>query len=121
MRIPARNRSTASAGIDMIEPVANVRRLRKAAVTAGCAAALLSAVAAPAEASDPSTPIQRCLGITTAQRASTLHDVGKHASSFDEPRQGLGNVAFRVFGVDSMGEFGSVLAAIDGIDATHCP
>jgi hypothetical protein len=61
------------------------------------------------------------LGIETSQRASTLHDVGQHASSFDEPRQGLGNVAFRVFDLDSMGEFGSLLAAIDGIDATNRP
>jgi hypothetical protein len=97
----------------------HMRRL--AVMTAGLAALLFPATPATAGVLDPSTPIQSCLGIATGQRASTLHDVGDHASSFDEPRQGLGNVAFRVFELDSMGEFGSVLAAIDGIDATHCP
>jgi hypothetical protein len=94
---------------------------RLAVMTATSAALLFSATPATADVSDPSIPIQSCLGIATGQRASTLHDVGEHASSFDEPRQGLGNVAFRVFDLDSMGEFGSLLAAIDGIDATHCP
>jgi hypothetical protein len=94
---------------------------RPAFITAGLAALLLSATPAMGDLSDPGTPIQSCLGIATGQRASTLHDVGEHASSFDEPRQGLGNIAFRVFDLDSMGEFGSVLAEIDGIEATHCP
>ena len=93
---------------------------RLAVMTAGLAALLFAA--APAMGlSDPDTPIESCLGIATGQRASTVHDVGEHASSFGEPRQGLGNVAFRVFDFESMGEFGSVLAAIDGIDATNCP
>jgi hypothetical protein len=94
---------------------------RLALITAGLAALLFPVASATADVPDPSTPIQSCLGIATGQRASTVHDVGEHASSFDEPRQGLGNVAFRVFDLDSMGEFGSVLATIDGIDATNCP
>jgi hypothetical protein len=94
---------------------------RLSVMTAGLAALLLSATPAMGDPSNPNTPLQSCLGIATGQRASTLHDVGDHASSFDEPRLGLGNVAFRVFGLDSMGEFGSVLAEIDGIEATHCP
>jgi hypothetical protein len=98
---------------------ATMRRL--AVMTAGLAALLFTATPAMGGLSDPNTPIQSCLGIATGQRASTVHDVGEHASSFDEPRQGLGNIAFQVFGFDSMGEFGSVLTAIDGIDATNCP
>jgi hypothetical protein len=96
--------------------------MRRLAVMAASLAALLFA-AAPAMGglSDPDTPIESCLGIATGQRASTVHDVGEHASSFGEPRQGLGNIAFRVFDFESMGEFGSVLTAIDGIDATNCP
>jgi hypothetical protein len=94
---------------------------RLAIMTAGLAALLSTAAPALADVSDPNTPLQSCLGIATGQRASTVHDIGEHASSFDEPRQGLGNVAFRVFGLDSMGEFGSLLAAIDGIEATQCP
>jgi hypothetical protein len=92
---------------------------RLGVMTAGLAALLFAAT--PALASDPNAPLQSCLGIATGQRASTLHDVGEHASSFDEPRQGLGNIAFRVFDLDSMGEFGAILAEIDGIDATECP
>jgi hypothetical protein len=94
---------------------------RLAVMTAGVAALLFTAAPVSAGLSDPNTPLQSCLGIATGQRASTVHDVGEHASSFDEPRQGLGNVAFRVFGLDSMGEFGSILAEVDGINATHCP
>jgi hypothetical protein len=94
---------------------------RLAVITAGLAALLFAAAPAMGGLSDPDTPIESCLGIATGQRASTVHDVGEHASSFGEPRQGLGNVAFRVFDLESMGEFGSVLAAIDGIDATNCP
>jgi hypothetical protein len=99
--------------------IATMRRL--AVTTAGLAALLFTATPAMGNLSDPDRPIQSCLGIATGQRASTVHDVGEHASSFDEPRQGLGNIAFRVFGLDSMGEFGAILAEIDGIDATNCP
>jgi hypothetical protein len=112
-------RSGRLAAIECATGGLHMRRL--ALITAGLAALLFPVASATADVPDPSTPIQSCLGIATGQRASTVHDVGEHASSFDEPRQGLGNVAFRVFDLDSMGEFGSVLATIDGIDATNCP
>jgi len=97
--------------------------MRRLILTAGCtlAAVLVPVGPANADLSDPNTPITSCFGIAAGQRASTLHDLGEHSSSFDEPRLGVGNLVFRVFGFDSVGEGGSVLAAIDGIDATHCP
>lgn len=64
--------------------------------------------------------MNNCFGLASGQRASTLHDTGEHASSFDEPRTGIGNLAFRVFGLDSVGEAGAILAEADGIDATNC-
>jgi hypothetical protein len=114
-------RAARSGRLAAIECARGGLHMRRLAVMTALAALVFPATPATADVSDPSPPIQSCLGIATGQRASTLHDVGEHASSFDEPRQGLGNVAFRVFDLDSMGEFGSVLAAIDGIDATHCP
>ena len=85
------------------------------------AAVALSAPPAHADLSDPNTPVESCFGIAAGQRASTVHDLGEHSSSFDEPRTGIGNLVFRVLGFDSIGAAGSTLAAIDGIDATHCP
>ena len=78
------------------------------------------ALAANADVSNPNTSIQSCFGIASGQRASTLHDSGQHASSFDEPRIGIGNRVFHVLGFDSVGAAWSALASIDGIDATHC-
>jgi hypothetical protein len=74
--------------------------------------------AVPQTAKGPN--MNNCFGLASGQRASTLHDTGEHASSFDEPRTGIGNLAFRVFGLDSVGEAGAVLADADGIDATNC-
>ena len=85
------------------------------------AAVAVTAAPANADLSDPNTPVQSCFGIAAGQRASTVHDLGEHSSSFDEPRLGVGNLVFRVLGFDSVGAAGSTLAAIDGIDATHCP
>src|SRR5919204_6307395 len=79
------------------------------------------APAANADLSNPNTPIQSCFGIASGQRASTVHDTGQHASSFDEPRLGIGNLVFRVLEFDSVGAAGSALASIDRVDATHCP
>ena len=79
------------------------------------------ALAANADLSNPNTSIQSCFGIAWGQRASTLHDTGQHASSFDEPRIGIGNLVLHVLGFDSVGAARSALASIDGIDATHCP
>jgi hypothetical protein len=92
-------------------------------VTCGFVLVALVLPAGPASADlvNPNTPIQSCFGIAAGQRASTLHDLGEHSSSFDEPRVGVGNLVFRIFGFNSVGEAGSALAAIDGIDATHCP
>jgi len=45
-----------------------------------------------------------------------------HASSQDEPRLGLGNVADQVLGDGThVGELGAFLGEIDGDPATHCP
>ncbi len=71
------------------------------------------ALAAPPEGAN-------CWGTVTSQRASTAHDVGEHASAQEEPRMGLGNTA-RFFGFGSVGELGSFLASVDGIEATSCP
>ena len=72
-------------------------------------------VAAPAVAADGSN----CWGVVSAQAARSDGGLGAHSSSFDEPRLGLGNVA-RLFGVDGLGGLGSLLASLDGNDATHC-
>ena len=61
-----------------------------------------------------------CWGVVTSQRASTVHDVGIHASSQDSPRLGLGNAA-QLFGFDHVSDLGSFLASIDELEATHCP
>jgi hypothetical protein len=67
-----------------------------------------------------------CWGTVTSQRASTLHDIGKHVSSQSEPRAGLGNVARELYnlGLTSgphVSDLGSFLASVDGLDATQCP
>jgi hypothetical protein len=63
-----------------------------------------------------------CLGVVTAQRAVANHDLGEHASSQEEPRLGLGNVAEVVLGDGThVGEFGAFLGEIDGDPATQCP
>src|SRR5690349_24405667 len=91
-------------------------RSRRTVLTSLIIALLMLAItAAPAFAAG-----QNCWGVVTSQRASTFHDVGAHASSQSEPRLGLGNVA-RLFGFNSVGELGSFLASVDGLDATHCP
>jgi hypothetical protein len=63
-----------------------------------------------------------CLGVVTAQRAVATHDIGEHASSQEEPRLGLGNVAEEVLGDGThVGELGAFLGEIDEDPATHCP
>jgi hypothetical protein len=81
--------------------------------------ALLTSVAA-AGVGDQDTPINSCFGIVSGQRASTIGDTGTHASSFDEPRLGIGNLVFRVLGFSSVGEAGSALGSLDEFDTTHC-
>jgi hypothetical protein len=95
--------------------------MRRSAVVlaAGGLAGILGAQ--PAAAADPPDN-SNCLGVVTAQRAVAHHDIGDHASSQDEPRLGLGNVARLLLGNDAhVGDLGALLAVIDGDDATHCP
>ncbi|MFE5672164.1 hypothetical protein ACFQ58_11225 [Agromyces sp. NPDC056523] len=91
----------------------NIRTLAGAAGVLGLTATL--AVATPAVAADGSN----CWGVVSSQAARSDGGLGEHSSSFDEPRLGLGNVA-RLFGVDGLGGLGSLLASIDGNDATSC-
>jgi hypothetical protein len=91
------------------------------------AALLALSVAVPQQAAWGAVPqtamgpdMNNCFGLASGQRASALHDTGEHASSFDEPRTGIGNLVFRVFGFGSVGEAGAFLADADGIDATTC-
>jgi hypothetical protein len=82
---------------------------------------LISGIASSVLAA-PENP--NCWGTVTSQRASTLHDVGEHASDppplpepLDRPgRAGLGNNPF-----GHVSELGSFLASIDGIPETECP
>lgn len=90
-------------------------RTRSLAVAGILGIAASLTVAAPAVAADGSN----CWGVVSAQAARSDGGLGAHSSSFDEPRLGLGNVA-RLFGVDGLGGLGSLLASIDGNDATHC-
>jgi hypothetical protein len=64
-----------------------------------------------------------CRETVTSQRASTLHDVGEHASSFaGSARLGLANVARVVLGADAtVGDLGAALGSLDGLDETDCP
>lgn len=73
------------------------------------------ALASPAMAADGSN----CWGVVSSQAARSDGGLGAHASSFDEPRLGIGNVA-RLFNVEGPGGLGTLLASIDGNDATHC-
>ena len=95
-----------------------IKRLSAIPVALALTAVLTSAVAAGV--GDHDTPIKSCFGIASGQRASTVGDTGTHASSFEEPRTGIGNLVFRVFGFSSIGAAGSFLASVDGIDATSC-
>jgi len=89
------------------------------ALAAGGIAAIL--VAQPASAAGPPGNAN-CLGVVTSQRAVANHDIGEHASSQEEPRLGLGNVARLLLGEGArVGDLGALLGVIDGDDATHCP
>jgi hypothetical protein len=88
------------------------------AASSGLIAVLLTAP--PALGTPP--PDANCLGVVTSQRATANHDIGEHASSQQEPRLGLGNVAREVLGEGAhVGELGAFLGEIDGDPATHCP
>ena len=95
--------------------------MRKRIVAAFTAAALASAIGAPAAFAGSSNA--GCWGTVVSQRASTLHDVGEHSSSFAGSRRlGLANVARVVLGPDAtVGDLGAALGSLDGLDETHCP
>ncbi|GAA2041406.1 hypothetical protein GCM10009819_29040 [Agromyces tropicus] len=92
------------------------RSLAAAAAALGVTATL--ALATPAVAAEQAAG-SNCWGVVSAQAARSDGGLGAHSSSFDEPRLGIGNVA-RLFGVDGPGGLGSLLATLDGNDATHC-
>jgi hypothetical protein len=88
-------------------------------LSAGLFAVLITA---PPALGDTPPADANCLGVVTAQRAVAHHDIGEHASSQEEPRLGLGNVAEEVLGDGAhVGELGAFLGEIDGDPATHCP
>lgn len=75
-------------------------------------------------ATAPANP--QCWGVVTAQRATTLHDIGTHAAAQDEPRMGLGNFARFLFDLGltagtHISDTATVAAAIDEIPETSCP
>jgi len=94
-----------------------MRTRTRALALAGAVGIIASlGLAAPASAAEQSN----CWGVVSSQAARSDGGLGEHSSSFaGEPRLGLGNVA-RLFGVDGPGGLGSLLASIDGNDATHC-
>ncbi|MBM7503820.1 hypothetical protein ACFPER_10065 [Agromyces aurantiacus] len=91
------------------------RSLAIAGVLGLTATLALATPAVAAESADGSN----CWGVVSAQAARSDGGLGSHSSSFDEPRLGIGNVA-RLFGVDGPGGLGSLLASLDGNDATSC-
>ena len=93
---------------------------RLAAIPAALALTVVVSSAAAAGVGSNDTPIKSCFGIASGQRASVIGDTGEHASSFDEPRLGIGQLVFKVLGFSSIGEAGSFLAGADGLDATSC-
>lgn len=93
---------------------------RLAAIPAAIALSVLVSSVAAAGVGDHDTPLKSCFGIASGQRASVIGDTGEHASSFEEPRRGIGQLIFKDFGLSSIGEAGSLLASIDPFDATHC-
>jgi hypothetical protein len=94
--------------------------MRKSLVALAVVPVAFLVAPAPAQAAAPANP--DCWGVVTAQRASTAHDIGEHASAQTEPRLGLGNVARALIGDDAhVSDLGTLLASIDDLDATSCP
>ena len=96
------------------------RTKRLLAFPAALALTVAVSSAAAAGVGDNDTPLKSCFGIVSGQRASVYGDTGEHSSSFDEPRRGIGQLIFKDFGLSSIGEAGSFLATVDGLDATDC-
>ncbi|GGI44732.1 hypothetical protein BCL57_000608 [Agromyces flavus] len=94
--------------------------VRSLAIAGALALTATFATAAPAMAAPTAAPDgTNCWGVVSSQAARSDGGLGAHSSAQEEPRLGLGNVA-RLFGVDGLGGLGSLLASIDGNDATHC-
>lgn len=89
--------------------------IRSLAIAGALGVGASLALASPAVAADGSN----CWGVVSSQAARSDGGLGAHASSFDEPRLGIGNVA-RLFNVEGPGGLGTLLASIDGNDATRC-
>ena len=97
-------------------------RRSTAVLSTGLSAGLIAVLFAAPPALGTPPADANCLGVVTAQRAVANQDIGEHASSQEEPRLGLGNVAEEVLGDGThVGEFGAFLGEIDGDPATHCP
>lgn len=67
-----------------------------------------------------------CWGVVSAQLARADGGLGKHASSQDNPRSGLGNVARLLFDLGfisdpHVSDLGALLAELDEFDETVCP
>jgi hypothetical protein len=75
--------------------------------------------ATAAGAQSPNGEDTNCWGVVSSQRAVAEGGLGEHSSSFDTPREGLGNVV-RSLGFDHIGEMGAFFGQIDGIEATEC-
>ena len=95
--------------------------MRKRFAAALTAAALASSIGASVVLADSSNA--GCWGTVVSQRASSLHDMGEHSSSFAGSRRlGLANVARAVLGPGAtVGDLGAALGSLDGIPETHCP
>ncbi len=99
----------------------SIRRIKRlSAIPVALALTLMVTSAVAASVGHHDTPLKSCFGIASGQRASTVGNTGEHASSFDEPRLGIGNLVFRVLGLSSIGEAGSILASIDEFGTTSC-
>lgn len=92
-------------------------RIRTVGIAGALAMAATMALTSPAQASASSG--SNCWGVVSSQAATTQGGLGSHASSFDEPRLGIGNVA-KLFGLSGPGELGQVLASLDDNPATSC-
>jgi hypothetical protein len=81
---------------------------------------LMLILASPiALAEKPSNP--NGFGTVVSQKATTYHDVGKHSSSQEEPRQGVGNVARNDPAPrDHPGDHGCFIGEADGDPNTDC-
>jgi hypothetical protein len=73
------------------------------------AVATVALAAAPAASADvPTDP--SCFGAGAAELGQA-GAMGEHSSSFDEPRLGIGNVAFLLTGTHQPGELAALLGA----------